>query len=46
MQKKSGGGGPVEGVRSGVRMDMYVELKLLGVVEGRGLVGSKVGGSG
>ena len=30
----------------GVRVDEYVELKLLGVVGGRGLVGSKVGGSG
>ena len=34
------------GGRSGVRMDVNVELKLLGLVWGRALVGSKVGGSG
>ena len=43
MQKKLGG--PVGGIRSGVRVAVYVELNLLGV-GGRGLVGSKVGGSG
>ena len=37
--------GPVGGIRSGVRVAVYVELNLLGV-GGRGLVGSKVGGSG
>ena len=42
MQKSRG---PVGGIRSGLRMAVYVELHLLGVGVG-GLVGSKVGGSG
>ena len=46
MQKKKrrgGGGVRSRGVLSGVRVDVYVELKLVGVVGGRGLVGSKFG---
>ena len=41
MRKKVEGSG--RGVRSGIRVDVYVELKLLGWSGGRGLVGSKVG---